>query len=211
MNGRRKRRPSYKGCVGQMKTKACFRLALAKSVFAATVFSLVIGLGNAAHAVNVVWQNATTTGVGNFANSGNFDNAFITFPGFEAQYLTSVIPNSPGDAAYFHKHTGTTGTENTMFLDLELNGTWMEVFDASTMDNQRNSTNTLSEIIMNVVFPQSTVTGIRLRSLVAQNQSFHDLDNDTFVFATPIPAALPLFLTALSALGFFGWRRRRAA
>lgn len=28
---------------------------------------------------------------------------------------------------------------------------------------------------------------------------------------TPVPAALPLFITALAGLGFFGWRRRKAA
>ena len=31
------------------------------------------------------------------------------------------------------------------------------------------------------------------------------------VAAVPIPAALPLFLSALAGLGFMGWRRRRAA
>ena len=31
------------------------------------------------------------------------------------------------------------------------------------------------------------------------------------VFPVPLPAALPLFLAALAGLGFFGWRRRRAA
>jgi len=34
---------------------------------------------------------------------------------------------------------------------------------------------------------------------------------DAIVAATPIPAALPLFLTALGGVGFLGWRRRRAA
>jgi len=28
---------------------------------------------------------------------------------------------------------------------------------------------------------------------------------------TPIPAALPLFLSALGGLGYFGWRRRKSA
>jgi hypothetical protein len=34
---------------------------------------------------------------------------------------------------------------------------------------------------------------------------------DNIVLTTPIPAALPLFLSALAALGLFGWRRRRPA
>jgi hypothetical protein len=31
------------------------------------------------------------------------------------------------------------------------------------------------------------------------------------VATTPIPAALPLFASALGGLGFVGWRRKRAA
>src|SRR5262249_34763776 len=34
---------------------------------------------------------------------------------------------------------------------------------------------------------------------------------DNFAFATPIPAALPLFATGLGALGLLGWRRKRQA
>jgi hypothetical protein len=34
---------------------------------------------------------------------------------------------------------------------------------------------------------------------------------DTSVSATPLPAALPLFATALSGLGLLGWRRKRKA
>jgi hypothetical protein len=38
------------------------------------------------------------------------------------------------------------------------------------------------------------------------------VDNINFTVApVPLPAALPLFLAALSALGFCGWRRRRTA
>jgi len=31
------------------------------------------------------------------------------------------------------------------------------------------------------------------------------------VATTPTPAALPLFLSAIGGLGFFGWRRKKAA
>jgi hypothetical protein len=35
--------------------------------------------------------------------------------------------------------------------------------------------------------------------------------NATAVATTPIPAALPLLISALGGLGFFGWRRRKSA
>ena len=34
---------------------------------------------------------------------------------------------------------------------------------------------------------------------------------NVLVTATPIPAALPLFVSALGGLGYLGWRRRKAA
>jgi hypothetical protein len=38
-------------------------------------------------------------------------------------------------------------------------------------------------------------------------------DNDAYVSvaATPIPAALPLFISALADMGFLGYRRRKNA
>jgi hypothetical protein len=36
-----------------------------------------------------------------------------------------------------------------------------------------------------------------------------DWDISPSIAATPLPAALPLFATGLSAMGFFGWRKRR--
>jgi len=38
-----------------------------------------------------------------------------------------------------------------------------------------------------------------------------ELDNARFVSAVPLPAALPLFLSALAALGFVGRRKKRLA
>jgi hypothetical protein len=35
--------------------------------------------------------------------------------------------------------------------------------------------------------------------------------DDLRIAVTPIPAALPLFATALAGLGFIGWRRKRAS
>ena len=38
-----------------------------------------------------------------------------------------------------------------------------------------------------------------------------DVGTNAIWSTTPIPAALPLFATGLSALGLFGWRRKRKA
>jgi hypothetical protein len=42
-------------------------------------------------------------------------------------------------------------------------------------------------------------------------QSFNGYVHVAQISATPIPAALPLFVSALGGLGFLGWRRRKAA
>jgi hypothetical protein len=197
---------------------AKYRAALAVKLLA---LALALYLGsmplNSASAMTVEWQNATSAG-GDFGSTNSFDNAFITFPGFISSELLSVIPYS--GAGYFHTHN--PPNPQTMFLDLQLDGVWTQVFEASTTSDTRIETNKLSSIVMNIVFPESTVTGIRLRSLLPQGPgtlAFHDMrdslgnltQGELFVFATPLPAALPLFLTALGALGLVGWRRRRAA
>jgi hypothetical protein len=43
------------------------------------------------------------------------------------------------------------------------------------------------------------------------NTNIHAVLTVATVAATPIPAALPLFASALGGLGFVGWRRKRAA
>lgn len=59
------------------------------------------------------------------------------------------------------------------------------------------------------------IKSIRLDEATAQQfgQAFEtfNFDNAQFVSAVPIPAALPLFLSAIAALGFFGRRKIRAA
>jgi hypothetical protein len=61
-----------------------------------------------------------------------------------------------------------------------------------------------------------TALWISLNTVVSFNHgsapSYNDVSwNTVAVSATPIPAALPLFASALGGLGFIGWRRRRAA
>jgi hypothetical protein len=45
--------------------------------------------------------------------------------------------------------------------------------------------------------------------LVSENYGLQKLSFEQ-VAQTPIPAALPLFASALGGLGLFGWRRRQA-
>lgn len=54
-----------------------------------------------------------------------------------------------------------------------------------------------------------SVTQIFLSS--SSSVSFDNIVLDSALSSVPLPAALPLFLTALSALGLMGWRRRRTA
>lgn len=61
----------------------------------------------------------------------------------------------------------------------------------------------------------ATVAGGSGYGWIDYNQfSFLAIDNSsltTDAAATPLPAALPLFASALGAFGFFGWRRKRKA
>lgn len=179
---------------------AICRLAFAIRVVLVS-FAVSFGLLplNPANAVVVTWADASSTGVIAFLDSSNFDNAFITFPEFTSSQLTSV--SGPG---YFHDHPGNSGQE-TMYLDLRLGGAWTEVFTFSTLTTDDLL---LSSFIPNIAFAPGVIDGLRLRTFDGDNQAFHDMDGTQFQFQTPLPAALPLFLTGLVALGLIGRRRR---
>ncbi len=53
------------------------------------------------------------------------------------------------------------------------------------------------------------VSGLQRRNGLDNNAAVA-IAGFTPVHPVPLPAALPLFLSALAGLGFFGWRRRRA-
>jgi hypothetical protein len=90
------------------------------------------------------------------------------------------------------------------------------LFDASTADFLLSNGFAVSNVatlgslktqfigfISDTAFDQITLT-------VPNDASFVVADVTTAVNATPIPATLPLLMTALGGLGFVGYRRRRA-
>lgn len=157
--------------------------------------SVVLGQCGVAHsATNISW-------LGEFGAS-TFDIDEITFGGFYANELVSV------GGGLFHTHS--PGSVTVEFnLELELNGSWTSVFTATT-----DSTTLLSSILTNIMFPAATVTGIRMSGTPFQSQSLHVGSATIFTFdvsPVPIPAALPLFATALAGAGVLRWRRKRMA
>jgi hypothetical protein len=68
------------------------------------------------------------------------------------------------------------------------------------------------KIIVNaVIASMNDGSGTVSSMLVGQYQAAIAMNHYSDVTATPIPAALPLFATALGGMAFAGWRRRKAA
>ena len=81
-------------------------------------------------------------------------------------------------------------------------------------DNKMNQSIGYSGQLFDRVFFAYVGPNLQLfTGVVGGNEGLTEVvDNINFtVSPVPLPAALPLFLAALSALGFCGWRRRRMA
>ena len=167
----------------------------------------------AAAAVAVAGGSALPTDVHasivSWTGPAQFDQASITFTPFMADTLVSVT----GDGA-FHSHTGEL---TTMTLSINLDEVWTDIFSASTSTNI--PTTPLSSLIDNVTFSSGMVSGLMLDADIFFFSTFHFFTcmepgcptafNFDTVTAVPLPAALPLFLSALAGLGFMGWRKKQ--
>jgi hypothetical protein len=133
------------------------------------------------------------------ASNGQVQNPIFTFSGlgvtaFGADW--NLGPNQPGTGIeFFITFVGgltMTLTEQILNPIPGLNGTGFVGFFGIVSD--------------------MAIASIELRegSQIGAYETF-TLDNARFVSAVPIPAALPLFLSALAALGFLGRRKKQLA
>jgi hypothetical protein len=116
------------------------------------------------------------------------------------EYHAALFSSSPSGTALVvgHNPDPLTGLTDTTGL----------LTTASTSGN--GSTNTLNALNL-----ASGTYYLRLFGVIAGNSNINSLltglsGSVTAVAATPIPAALPLFASAMGLFGFMGWRRKAA-
>jgi hypothetical protein len=172
-----------------------------------------VGIGDPA--LNFSVTDPVTQGIDN----GAFDNGKRYY-----DYIFSFTLNSAGDLAV--SSTATAGTN-----DLESH---MALFNSSpantALDVGHNPGALTSLIAAGGLLAQTSSTGnsvlnsltaanlaagtyfLRMFGVIAGNSEINSrlIALNGTVAATPIPAALPLFATALGLLGYMGWRRKAA-
>lgn len=125
--------------------------------------------------------------------------------GFYTYTLSFVL--TPQQAAAGASFTGQFAADNTGDL-ITLNGNTLGSniggFDhwttfGATAGDFIAGTNTLAFVVENFAQSTGNPTGLRVEFL------------SSTIDQTPLPAALPLFVSGLGALGLFGWRRKRKA
>jgi hypothetical protein len=107
--------------------------------------------------------------------------------------ITGLLPASPDPANFLG---------NTNVLYLPPNTAWLDLGGVSFLDSGGGE--------VNIYFDgqsYSAITG------PGSDPSCADCPQSegTFIVTTPLPGALPLFVTGLGALGLLGWRRKRKA
>ncbi|HVZ02718.1 MAG TPA: hypothetical protein VHA35_24635 [Dongiaceae bacterium] len=150
----------------------------------------------ALHFNNSALGNPATPGLGFWGGSSSG-----TVLGLWASFVTGYVTltASPGFNVKLNTiDVGTFGTQSTSFdiLSGGINGTLLTSLSF-------NSGNTES-LLVGLVAQELTIRWTNWNTGIA------GLNFDQVAVATtPIPAALPLFASALGGLGLFGWRRRK--
>jgi hypothetical protein len=126
--------------------------------------SVMLGamIASNARAVSVTWNGVS-----------DFNDAQISFAPFVASQLTKVT----GDGI-FHDHANPGGV--TVFLNIHLSGSWVNIWSFTTPDNGVSEDITLaSKITSPILFASGTVDGIELTSNPDINQTYHNWNMTT--------------------------------
>jgi len=221
---------------GQFMTSKTSAGALAGAIAGASLALFFCGLGTSARADTIPYPNpgspnpatysftAAFTGdvIAYFAgSSASFENTLglqingVSTGIFGLDNHTSVVGDSlnlgfanAGDVLTFVMHNISPGNGD-LFSDPALNGP----YDGLTVGTQHiySARYTATSPIFGSI-PVGVFVGFEDLPFRHSNFNYDDL---TFVFTnvtaaeTPVPAALPLFVTGLGALGLLGWRRKR--
>ncbi len=167
----------------------------------------------------VTWGVLSSTAAANSVNWGDqgglndFVSDEVNFAGFAADTLVSVTSQG-----YFGTNNGALYPV-TMTVDLELNGSWTQIYSGLT-----TGTTFLNGLLDGISFSYGTVTGIRA-SATGQSPRYVPMKNwnlgpnftpTVFNFdavnpppQVPLPAGLPLLLSAF--VGFGIMRKRRGS
>jgi hypothetical protein len=170
------------------------------------------------YSITAAMAVALTCALGGGAGATSFDWSFIYDSG--ALFDASGTLQATLIAGDEYQVTSLTGTDNAgQSLSLSTVGVDNDLYYGSA-----SPPNQIDD--QGIGFSAASITGVFAFVLYSSNTGLTDLVegcNNTgcspitlgsfsaSLAATPLPAALPLFATALGGLGFLGWRRKRKA
>lgn len=179
--------------------RASSKIGLAGALIGLALFAMV---GPAPAAV-VTWQDeGPVTNV----NVDNFDSGTITFTPFLASALDAIV--SPTGVYHNHSSSAVNFT-----LDLRLDNVWTNIWSATGLPGTGAPVSSIAPPAIS--FATASLDGIRFGAVPVVGQAYHlqfpNSGKTEFHFSTvvPIPAALPLFASALAGFGLIGYRRRK--
>lgn len=142
-----------------------------------------------------------------WTGSNTFSDESITFTGFTADSITAIT-----GSGFSHVHSPPSA--NTASIDVDLNGALTTV--GSLPGDPNGGHVLLSSISVPLVFPQGTITGLRIST--TGGAEFHAFSDEVFTFNSPEPsppsggpAAVPepstLLLLGSGLIGLVGFRK----